>query len=213
MKKYIAELIGTYALVFCGTGAIVINELSNGTVGHLGIAITFGLIVTVMIYSLGSISGAHINPAVTIGFAITDRFDKRDMIPYIIAQLIGAFLASATLYFLFPTTNTLGATLPNGSWQQSFILEIILTYFLMFVILFVSQDKAVTQYTALAVGAVVLLEALFAGPISGASMNPARSIAPAVLSGDISTLWIYIVGPIVGSILATLTWKLMANSE
>ena len=213
MTKYIAELIGTYALVFCGTGAIVMNEVSNGTVGHLGIAITFGLIVMVMIYSLGSISGAHINPAVTIGFAMTDRFDKRDLLPYIIVQLVGAFLASDTLYFLFPSATTLGATLPNGSWQQSFVLEIILTYFLMFVILFVSQNKEVTQFTGLAVGSTVLIEALFAGPITGASMNPARSIAPAVLSGDITVLWIYIVAPIVGAILATLTWKLMVDQS
>ena len=213
MKKYVAELIGTYALVFCGTGAIVMNEVSNGTVGHLGIAITFGLIVMVMIYSLGSISGAHINPAVTIGFAMTDRFDKRDLLPYIIMQLLGAFLASATLYFLFPSVTTLGATLPNGSWQQSFVLEIILTYFLMFVILFVSQNKEVTQFTGFAVGATVLIEALFAGPITGASMNPARSIAPAVLSGDISILWIYIAAPIIGAVLATLTWMIMVKQS
>jgi len=213
MKKYIAELIGTFALVFCGTGAIVINDVTQGTVTHLGIAITFGLIVTAMIYTFGSVSGAHINPAVTIAFSITDRFTKKDLLPYLIAQLIGAFLASGLLKILFQNHENLGATLPNGSWQQSFILELVLTYFLMLVIIFVSQNKDVTQFTALAVGATVLLEALFAGPICGASMNPARSIAPAIVSGNTTHLWIYIVATIVGACLAVLTWKLMKEKE
>lgn len=209
MKKYIAELIGTFALVFCGTGSIVINDVTNDGVSHVGIAITFGLIVTVMIYAFGSISGAHINPAVSIAFAFTDRFDKKLLLGYVIAQMIGAFLASGVLSFLFMEHENLGATIPFGSWQQSFILEVILTYFLMLVILFVSQNKATSPYTALAVGATVMLEAMFAGPITGASMNPARSIAPAIVSGNISEMWIYIVSTIIGAVLATLTWKLM----
>jgi len=209
MKRYFAEAIGTYALVFCGTGAIIINDLSNGSVSHLGIALTFGLIVTVMIYSFGSISGAHINPAVTIAFSFTEIFNRKDLIPYIIAQIIGAILASATLKFLFQTHQNLGATIPAGDWSQSFILEIILTYFLMLVIIFVSQNKSVTQFTGIAVGATVALEALFAGPICGASMNPARSIAPAIVSGNVAELWIYILAPILGAVLASFTWKLM----
>lgn len=213
MRKYLAELIGTFALVFCGTGAIVINEVTSGTVSHVGIGITFGLIVTVMIYAFGSISGAHINPAVTIAFAFTDRFDRGRLLGYILAQLAGAFLASGVLRVLFIDNENLGATLPFGSWQQSFILEIILTYFLMLVILFVSQNKSTSQYTAIAVGATVMLEAIFAGPITGASMNPARSLAPAIVSGNSSVLWIYIVAPIVGAVLASFTWVFMKEDK
>lgn len=213
MKKFIAEGIGTFALVFCGTGAIVINDITKGTVGHIGIAMTFGLIVMTMIYAFGRISGAHINPAVSIAFSFTDRYEKKYLLAYIIAQITGAFLASGTLLYLFPTHENLGTTLPHGSWQQSFILEIILTYFLMLVILFVSQDKASSPFTGIAVGATVMLEALFAGPITGASMNPARSISPAVVSGNISLLWLYILAPIIGAILASLTWNLMKESE
>jgi aquaporin NIP len=206
MKKCLAELIGTFALVFCGTGAIIINDVTGGVVSHVGIGITFGMIVTVMIYAFGSISGAHINPAVTIAFALTDRFDKKLVIPYIIAQLIGALLASAVLRLLFMEHDHLGTTSPYGSWHQTFILEVILTYFLMLVILFVSQNKAVSQYTAIAVGATVMMEAIFAGPITGASMNPARSIAPAVVSGHVSDLWIYIIATILGAVMASGTW-------
>ena len=209
MKKYIAELIGTFALVFCGTGAIVINDVTNGTVSHVGIATTFGLIVTVMIYSFGSISGAHINPAVSVAFSFTDRFDKKMVLGYIVAQISGAFLASGTLRLLFAEHDNLGATIPLGSWQQSFVLEVILTYLLMIVILFVSQNRSLNQFTGIAVGGTVLLEALFAGPITGASMNPARSIAPAMVSGNISQLWLYIAAPILGAILASFTWRMM----
>lgn len=209
MKKYLAELIGTFALVFCGTGAIVINDVTNGSVSHVGVAITFGLIVTVMIYAFGSISGAHINPAVSIAFSFTDRYNRKDLIPYIIAQILGAFLASGVLRYLFQEHDNLGATFPIGDWQQTFILETILTYFLMLVILFVSQNKEVNQFTGIAVGATVLLEAMFAGAITGASMNPARSIAPAFVSGNISELWIYIIAPIIGAILASFTWRVM----
>ncbi len=207
MKKYFAELIGTFAMVFCGTGAIIINDISGGAISHLGVAITFGLIVMVMIYALGSLSGAHINPAVTLAFATTDRFSKKDLFPYVIAQLMGAFLASALLRYLFQEHPGLGTTVPYGTWQQSFILEIILTYFLMLVILLVSQNKAISSFTGMAVGATVLLEALFAGPITGASMNPARSIAPALVSGHTADLWVYILAPIIGALLASATWQ------
>ena len=213
MRRYLAEAIGTFALVFCGTGAIVINDVTNGAVSHVGIAITFGLIVMAMIYTFGSISGAHINPAVTIAFSLTDRFDKKDLLPYLVAQLLGAFLASGVLRYLFQTHENLGATFPYGDWGQTFILEVILTYFLMLVIIFVSQNKAVTHLTGIAVGATVLLEAMFAGPITGASMNPARSIAPALVSGNVLELWIYILAPIIGAVLASLTWLFMKEKE
>ena len=209
MRRYIAEGIGTFALVFCGTGAIIINDVSNGAVSHVGIALTFGLIVTAMIYTFGSVSGAHINPAVTIAFSFTDLFKKKDIIPYIIAQLIGALLASVVLRFLFQSHENLGATIPAGDWSQSFVLEIILTYFLMLVIIFVSENKSIAQFTGIVVGATVALEAMFAGPICGASMNPARSIAPAFVSGNLIDLWIYILAPIIGAILASITWKFM----
>ncbi len=211
IKKYLAEFIGTFALVFCGTGAIVINDVTGGAVSHVGIAATFGAIVTVMIYAFGNISGAHINPAVTIAFSFTDRFDKKYLVGYIIAQLLGALLASGTLRFLFMEHSNLGATIPFDSWHQTFIIEVILTYFLMIVILFVSNDKAVQQFTGIAVGATVLLEAMFAGPITGASMNPARSIAPALVSGNLADLWMYILAPIIGAVLASLTWKVFKS--
>ncbi len=206
MKKYLAEFIGTFALVFCGTGAMVINEVTNGVVSHVGVAMTWGLIVMAMIYCFGGISGAHINPAVSIAFTTAKLFNKTQLLPYIIAQLAGAFLASFVLSFLFPDSEKLGATLPSSSWQQSFILEFILTFMLMLVILFVSQQEKTQKFTAIAVGAVVGLEAMFAGPICGASMNPARSMAPAIVSGDLSYLWVYITATILGALLACYTW-------
>ena len=210
MKKYFSELIGTFALVFCGTGAIVINEVSGGSVTHVGIAIASGLIVMAMIYSLGEISGAHINPAVTIAFSVAGKFPVREVIPYIIFQLAGAFLASVILKFLFPENIFLGSTRPSGSVMQSFILETILTFILMFVILSVSYgSKEQGIMAGIAIGSVVLLEAMFAGPISGASMNPARSIAPAFVSENISQLWIYIFAPITGALLAVGASKLI----
>jgi len=210
MNKYLAELIGTFALVFCGTGAIVINEQSNGTVTHVGIAITFGLIVMAMIYALGDISGAHLNPAVTIAFAIAKKFQIKQVVPYIVSQLAGAFLASAMLAYLFSLNETLGTTLPAGSEMQSFILEFVLTFFLMLVIINVATgSKEQGMFAGLAIGSTVLLEAMFAGPICGASMNPARSIAPAIVSGHTEHLWIYIVAPIAGAALAVLIFKIL----
>ncbi len=208
MNRYLAELFGTFALVFCGTGAIIINEISNGTVTHVGVAITFGLIVTAMIYSIGSISGAHINPAVTVAFALAGLFPKRQILPYCIAQTMGAILASGLLYILFPEAATRGETIPSGSIQQSFLLEIILSLILMFVILHVATGAKEEGLTAgLAIGVVVLLEAMFAGPISGASMNPARSIAPALVSWNLTSLWVYILAPILGCTFAVWIWK------
>ena len=203
MKKYYAEAIGTYMMVFCGTGAIIINQEMNGVITHPGIAATFGLIVAAVIYALGDVSGAHINPAVTIAFALRKVFPVKEILPYILSQSVGAVLASFTLHLLFPLNEQLGGTSPAGSIMQTFILEILLTFFLMFVILRVSQGSREQGIMAgMAIGAVVLLEALFAGPISGASMNPARSLGPAVISGEWQFLWIYVSAPIIGSSLA-----------
>ena len=208
MKQLIAEFLGTFALVFAGTGAIVIDNVSGGSVTHLGIALTFGLIVLAMIYTLGDISGAHINPAVTIGFWAARRFDARSVLPYLASQCAGAFVASITLRLLFPTDLMLGATIPAGSSIQSFILELILTALLMFVILGVStgaREKGITA--GIAIGSVIALEAMFAGPICGASMNPARSLGPAVVSLHLQSLWIYLLAPTVGAVVGVLACR------
>lgn len=205
MKKYSAEFIGTFALVFTGTGAIVINDVSGGAVTHVGVALTFGLVVLAMIYAVGDVSGAHLNPAVTIGFFSARRLSGVMVMPYIASQLIGAFAASGLLRVLFPQQPTLGSTMPAGPFVQSCVLEVVLTALLMFVILSVSTGAKERGITAgIAVGAVIGLEALFAGPISGASMNPARSLAPAVVSQHFAGLWIYLVGPVVGALLAVI---------
>ena len=214
MKKYVAEALGTFALVFCGTGAMVINQQTNGAVTHVGISITFGFIVMAMIYTLGNISGAHLNPAVTIAFTVAKRFQLKQVLPYVVAQLAGAILASLALKYLFPTNQTLGATLPTGSEMQSFILEFILTFFLMLVIINIaSGSKEQGMFAGLAIGSTVLLEAMFAGPICGASMNPARSIAPALISGHLEHLWLYIVATITGAALSIPVWKFLNNNK
>jgi aquaporin NIP len=203
MNKLFAEAIGTFALVFAGSGAIVIDSVTGGGVSHAGVALTFGLIVMAMIYAVGDISGAHLNPAVTIGFVLARRFEARDAPGYILAQLVGAFAASGLLLALFPGAATLGETLPRGSAWQSFILEVVLTFLLMLVILRVStgpKEKGITA--AIAVGGVVALEAMFAGPICGASMNPARSLAPAIVGVHTTALWVYLLAPVAGAALA-----------
>lgn len=203
LKPYIAELIGTFALVFAGTGAIIVNDVSGGAITHVGIALTFGLIVMTMIYSVGNVSGAHFNPAVTTAFWLAGRLQFNKVFPYITAQLAGACLASALLWGMFPAHETLGSTLPSDGWLQSFIFEVVLTFILMFVILNVSTGAMEKGLMAgVAIGGTVALEAMFAGPISGASMNPARSIAPAIFSGQLSTLWVYIAAPMLGAALA-----------
>lgn len=212
IRKYLAEVIGTFALVFAGTGAIISNDVSQGAVTHPGIALTFGLVVMAMIYAVGDISGAHLNPAVTCGFWIAGRFPKSQILPYMIAQFVGAFAASGVLKLSFPSHQTLGSTLPAGSWLQSFIFEVILTFLLMYVILCVAigaKEKGIMAGAA--IGATVALEAMFAGPICGASMNPARSIAPALVSGTIQHQWIYVAAPVLGAGLGVLGWKLTCS--
>jgi aquaporin NIP len=202
-RQLAAETFGSFALVFAGTGAIIINDVSGGAITHVGIALTFGLVVLALIYALGDISGAHLNPAVTMGFWIARRFPGRQVLPYMLAQCGGALLASVILKVLFSQHATLGATLPVGWPLRSFILEFILTALLMFVILSVStgaKEKGILA--GVAVGAVIGLEAMFAGPICGASMNPARSLAPAVLSLHFEHLWIYLTAPVLGALAA-----------
>jgi aquaporin Z len=208
MRKYTAEFIGTFILVFCGTGAVVIDQQTGGAIGHVGVAITWGLTVMSLIYSIGKISGCHINPAVSIAFALLGRFDKRLLPGYFASQLTGALLASMVLKFLFPESHSLGATMPAGSEIQSFILELLLTFFLMLVIINVAHgSKEQGLFAGTAIGAVVGLEAMFAGPICGASMNPARSLAPAIVSGHFEHLWLYLIAPVIGAALAIPVWK------
>ena len=213
-RQLTAELFGTFALVFAGTGAIIINDLSGGTVTHVGIAFTFGLIVLAMIYALGDVSGCHLNPAVTLGFFVARRFEGKLVVPYIVCQCIGAVLASLTLRVMFPTSSTLGVTIPAGAALQSFLLEMILTLILMFVILSVSTgSKEKGVLAGVAIGSVIALEALFAGPISGASMNPARSLAPALVSLRFDNLWIYLVAPIFGACFSVFVCRCIQDPE
>ena len=210
LKRLIGEFLGTFGLVFCGTGAIVINQESNGVITHVGIAMTFGLIVMAMILSFGHVSGAHINPAVTIALSVAKRFKWVNVIPYIFAQLGGAFLASYILHYLFPVNELLGATIPSGSDVQSYVLEFLLTFILMIVILTSTQKKDHSLLgPALAIGGTVGLEALFAGPICGASMNPARSLAPAIVGGHYQSLWVYILGPVAGALVGSFVFAIL----
>ena len=202
MKKLLAEFLGTLGMVFAGTGAIIVND-QTAALGHAGVALTFGLIVLAMIYCFGDVSGAHMNPAVTIGFAAAGRSEWQTVPGYITAQLLGALAASGLLKFLFPANARLGATLPTGAVAQSFVLEIVLAFFLMLVVLSVStgaREKGVTA--GIAIGAIIALEAMFAGPISGASMNPVRSLAPALVSGHLENVWLYLTAPVLGALLA-----------
>ena len=214
MKKYISEFLGTFSMIFCGTGAMTINEVTGGEVTHVGIGITWGLIVMAMIYTFGETSGAHFNPAVTIAFAYAKKFAWKEVPKFIIAQVLGAFAASLLLLFLFPTSDFLGSTIPTIDVWRAFVLELLLTFFLMVVIINVSTgSKEMGIIAGIAVGGVVMLEALFAGPITNASMNPARSIAPNIVSGNVRNLWLYILAPILGALLAVLSCKLIKDDN
>ena len=204
----LAEAIGTYMLVFAGTGAIIVNDSHAGVIGHLGVALTFGFIVLSVIYSYGETSGAHINPAVTVAFWVAKRFPGRWVLPYTMCQCAGAILASCSWRLLFPTHPNLGATLPGIGILPAFAVELILTWWLMTVILAVSQGaKEKGLVAGIVIGSVVALEATFAGPITGASMNPARSLGPALVSGNMNMVWIYLCAPVIGAIIAVVTCR------
>jgi len=208
MRRCLAEMFGTFALVFAGTGAIVVNHLSGGSLTHVGVSLVFGLVVMAMIYAVGDVSGAHLNPAVTVGFWLAGRFAGARVIPYALSQFAGAILASALIRALFGLTAALGATRPSGSATQAFAMELILTGLLMFVILCVSSgSKEVGVMAGIAIGGVIAFEALVGGPVSGASMNPARSLAPAVVGGTLNDLWIYLVAPVLGATAAVPCWR------
>ncbi|MBL6713514.1 MAG: aquaporin [Pirellulales bacterium] len=212
LRRISAEIFGTFCLLFAGTGAIVINDTSGGSITHVGVALVFGLVVMAMVHAVGDISGAHLNPAVTLGMWVAKRLPMTMVLPYVLAQLVGGFAASLLLRLLFPAHPTLGATIPAGSAWQSFILEVALTWILMVVVLRVSSGpKERGMFAGITVGSVIAVEALFAGPICGASMNPVRSITPAVTAGVMDDLWIYIAAPLLGSLLAVATAPLLRD--
>ena len=214
MNKLFAEAIGTFSIVFFGCGAIVVNDLYGGAIGHMGIALCFGLVVMLMIYAVGNISGAHFNPAVTIGFVFAGRMPVKQMPAYILAQITGGLIGAVLLKSLFPEHLSLGTTSPSADVFQTFVMEVILTFILMFVILNVStghKEKGIMA--GVAIGATVALEAAVGGPVTGASMNPARSIAPAIISGNIQHLWVYIMAPLTGAIFAFPGCKLIQGNS
>jgi aquaporin NIP len=213
LRALVAEAIGTFALVFAGCGAIIVDAKTH-SLGHVGVAISFGLVIMFGIYAVGHISGAHFNPSVTFAFALSRHFPWSRAVGYWGAQLIGAIAAAAVLRGSLGNIAGVGATLPSGSQGQSFLWELVLTFFLMFVIRAVATDtRAVGEAAATAVGGTVGLDAMFGGPISGASMNPARSTGPALVSGNLHALWLYIVAPICGASLAALAYRFVRGEQ
>jgi aquaporin NIP len=205
----VAEFVGTFTLVFAGCGAVMVDAKTH-VLGHVGVAISFGLVILAMIYAVGHISGAHFNPAVTFAFALSRHFPWSRATGYWLAQLAGALTAAAILRGSLGNIAHVGATLPSGSQGQSFLWELVMTFFLMFVIMAVATDTlAVGEAAAIAIGGTIGLDAMFGGPISGASMNPARSTGPALVAGDLHALWLYILAPIVGASLGALIYQLI----
>jgi len=207
LRRCVAEAIGTFCLVFAGTAAIVVDAAGGG-VTHVGVSMVFGLVVFAMIAAVGDVSGAHINPAVTFGFWLAGRFPATRIAGYVASQIVGGCLASGVVHLLFPLDATLGATRPSGTVGQAWALEVVLTAILMYLILAVSSGSREKGITAgLAIGGMVTLGALLGGPVSGASMNPVRSLAPAVVSGRLDHLWIYLTAPLVGAALAVIACR------
>jgi aquaporin NIP len=213
LRALVAEAIGTFALVFAGAGAVMVDA-KTGSLGHVGVAITFGLVIMVMIYAVGHISGAHFNGAVTFAFALTRHFPWVRAAAYWVAQLVGAIVAALLLRASLGDIANIGATLPSGSQGQSFLWELVMSAFLMFVILAVATDtRAVGEAAAIAIGGTIALDAMFGGPISGASMNPMRSLGPALVSGNLHALWLYILAPVVGASIGGLAYQFVRGEE
>ena len=212
-RRLVAESVGTFTLVFAGCGAIMVNA-DGGGLGQLGIAIAFGLAIMVMVYAVGHVSGAHFNPAVSLAFALTRHFPWPRVAGYWAAQAAGALAAAALLRASLGDVANVGVTQPSGSDAQSFVWEVVLSFFLMFVIVAVATDtRAVGEAAAIAIGATVGLDALVGGPISGASMNPARSLGPALVAGDLDALWIYLTAPLLGAAVGALAYALVRGER
>ena len=211
MRALVAEAIGTFALVFAGCGAVMVDTKTHA-LGHVGVALSFGLVIMAMIYAVGHVSGAHFNAAVTFAFALSRHFPWKRAVGYWVAQFLGALAAAALLRGSLGNVAHVGATLPSGSQGQSFLWELVMSFFLMFVIMAVATDtRAVGEAAAIAVGGTIALDAMFGGPISGASMNPMRSLAPALVSGDLHALWLYIVAPVLGTSLGALAYRFVRS--
>jgi MIP family channel proteins len=214
-RRAAAEALATFALVFAGCGAIVADSRYDGALGTVGTALVFGLIIMVMVYATGHLSGAHINPAVTLAFTVTRHFPGRDAVAYIAAQVLGA-IAGAVLLLAVWTDKPggLGATVPSVGTSSALVYEIVLTAFLMFVIMAVATDtRAVGAAAAIAIGGTVGLDALFGGPVTGASMNPARSLGPAVAAGEWTDAWIYLLGPALGAVAGAFAYELVRGEQ
>jgi MIP family channel proteins len=212
-RALVAELIGTFALVFAGAGAVMVDAKTHA-LGHVGVALSFGLVIMVMIYAVGHISGAHFNAAVTFAFALTRNFAWTRALGYWCAQFLGALTAAAILRASLGNVANIGATLPSGSQAQSFLWELVMSFFLMFVIMAVATDtRAVGEAAAIAIGGTIGLDAMFGGPISGASMNPMRSLGPALVAGNLHALWLYILAPIVGASLGALAYQFVRGEQ
>jgi MIP family channel proteins len=213
LRALTAEAIGTFALVFAGAGAVMVDAKTHA-LGHVGVAITFGLVIMAMIYAVGHISGAHFNAAVTFAFALTRHFPWPRAACYWLAQFVGAVTAAAILRGSLGNIAHVGATLPSGSQAQSFLWELVLTFLLMFVIMAVATDtRAVGEAAAIAIGGTIGLDAMFGGPISGASMNPMRSLGPALISGDLHALWLYILAPLIGAALGGMAYQFVRGEQ
>ncbi|HXR28540.1 MAG TPA: aquaporin [Solirubrobacteraceae bacterium] len=213
-RRALMEAIGAFALVTAGCGAIISNTTHPGSLGGVGVSLTFGLVIMAMIYAGGHLSGAHFNPSVTVAFTLARHFPLRDALAYIAAQLLGASAGALLLLAAWPGKPAhLGATLPSVGTTTALLYEVVLTAFLMFVITAVATDtRAVGAAAAIAIGGTVGLDALFGGPITGASMNPARSFGPALASGTWHDLWIYVVGPLVGAAVGVFAYQLVRGS-
>jgi aquaporin NIP len=213
VRALVAEAIGTFALVFAGCGAIMVDAKTH-QLGHIGVAISFGLVIMFGIYAVGHISGAHFNAAVTFAFALTRHFPWPRALAYWSAQFVGAISAAALLRFSLGNIANIGATYPSGSNAQSFLWELVMSAFLMFVVLAVATDtRAVGEAAAIAIGGTIGLDAMFGGPISGASMNPMRSLGPGIVSGDLHGIWIYLLAPLVGTALGGVAYQFVRGEQ